>query len=272
MTQNTNKWIRRGFFAAITTALVVAAVLLMVQCVAIYRMGDKPFTRESVATHFAPIAPSVYICLGLVAAGFALSPLLPAAPDSKPDRDAVTLRRLQSQVNLSDADPALSRKVCALRRGRNLHHHITLVLLAIGTVIFLWYALDLSRFSTEDINGSMIKAMFLLAPCMGVPALYALFTAFYCRRSIRAEIALLQEAMRTFFAAHQQSTSQSFIPQKEKKFPPPTKHGDSKWLPYLQSALLIAGVALVVVGLLENGAAAVLTKAINICTECIGLG
>ncbi|MBQ7088389.1 MAG: thioredoxin [Clostridia bacterium] len=43
-------------------------------------------------------------------------------------------------------------------------------------------------------------------------------------------------------------------------------------MPYVQSAILIVGVALVVVGLLENGAAAVLTKAINICTECIGLG
>ena len=272
MTQNTKKWIRRLFFAAITVALLIAAVLLMVQCVAIYRMGDKPFTRESVAAHFSPIAAPVYVCLGLVAAGFALAPLLPAAPDSKPDRDVVTLCRLQGQVDLSAADPALTRKVCALRRGRNLHHHITLVLLAIGAVVFLWYALDLSHFSTEDINGSMIKAMFLLAPCMGVPAVYALCTAFYCRRSVRAEIALLQEGMRTYFTAHQQDASRSFVPHKEKKFPPPTKSGDSKWLPYVQSAILIVGVALVVVGLLENGAAAVLTKAINICTECIGLG
>ena len=61
MTQNTKKWIRRLFFAAITVALLIAAVLLMVQCVAIYRMGDKPFTRESVAAHFSPL-PSPPCC------------------------------------------------------------------------------------------------------------------------------------------------------------------------------------------------------------------
>ncbi|MBQ8494361.1 MAG: thioredoxin [Clostridia bacterium] len=37
-------------------------------------------------------------------------------------------------------------------------------------------------------------------------------------------------------------------------------------------AVLVLGIVLLVWGALENGAADVLTKAINICTECIGLG
>ena len=253
MTQHTNLWVRRIYFALITVALIVVAVLLMVQCVAIYRLGDTPFTRESVATHFAPIAVPVYVCLGLVAAGITLSPILPAAPDSKPDRDNVTLRRLQEKANLSDGSNELTRQVCAQRRLRNLHHSVTLILLTIGTAVFLWYSLDLSHFTVEDINGSMIRAMLLLAPCMGVPGVYAVITAFVCRRSIRKEIELLRTAPKG------DGTSA------------PTAHNEA-WLPYLQGALLVIGVALVVVGLLENGAAAVLTKAINICTECIGLG
>lgn len=272
MTQKQKTWVRYGFFGAITAALIVTAILLMVQCVAIYRMGDKPFTRDSVAEHFAPIATPVYICLGLVAAGFALSPLLPAAPDSKPDRDAVTLSRLQAQVDVTVGDPDLTRRVCRLRRERNRHHNVTLVLLAIGTVVFLWYALDVSRFSTEDINGSMIKAMFLLLPCMGVPALYAVLAAYLCRISVRQEIALLRVALRDAFAAHT-TDGQAVNPAdpKEKNFTV-KKSGDERWMPYVQTAVLLVGVVLVVLGLLENGAAAVLTKAINICTECIGLG
>lgn len=254
MTQNTTLWVRRIYFALITVTLIAAAILLMVQCVAIYRLGDAPFTRERVAEYFAPIAVPVYLCLGLVVAGIALSPLLPAAPDSKPDRDRVTLRRLQQQVDLSAGDDLATRQVRSLRRTRRCLWDVTLALLAVGAVVFLWYALDLSHFSTEDINGSMIAAMLLLLPCVGVPALFALVTAYYCRRSVRKEIELLRT-----------------IPKASATPKVVVSRGD-RWLPYLQSAILVIGVALVVVGLLENGAAAVLTKAINICTECIGLG
>ena len=253
MTQHINLWVRRIYFALITVALIAVAILLMVQCVAIYRLGDTPFTRESVATHFAPIAVPVYVCIGLVAAGLVLSPLLPAAPDSKPDRDNVTLRRLHDKLASSCCSDEQCRQVFAQRRVRRVHLAVTLVLLAIGSAVFLWYATDLSRFTVEDINGSMIRAMLLLAPCMGVPGVYAVITAFVCRRSIRKEIELLRTAPKG------NSTSA------------PAAHNEA-WLPYLQGALLVIGVALVVVGLLENGAAAVLTKAINICTECIGLG
>lgn len=270
MTQNEKKWIRLIFFGAISAALATAAILLIIQCVAIYRLGDSPFTRERVAEYFAPISIPVYVCLGLVAAGVALSPLLPAAPDSAPDRDAVTLRRLQTQVDLSACDAGVAYTVRSLRQRRTLHHHVTLCLLAVGSVVFLWYALDVSRFSTEDINSSMIKAVLLLLPCMGIPALYAVFAAYQCRSSVRGEIVVLRQAMRMFFAARQQNNGGA-TNLKEITFAS-RKVTDDKWLPYVQSAILVLGVALVTVGLMENGAAAVLTKAINICTECIGLG
>lgn len=272
MTQRTKLWVRRIYFALITVALIAVAILLMVQCVAIYRLGEDPFTRESVAAHFAPIAVPVYVCLGLVAAGIALSPILPAGPDSKPDRDAVTLRRLQEKVSLSDCPADLSRHIGKLRRARWIHHTVTLMLLGIGTVAFLWYALDVSRFSVDDINGSMIKAMLLLAPCVGVPAVYAVVTAYLCRRSVRKEIDLLRDVLRNELVSYTGNGKDANAPLKEKTFTTAKKSESETWLPYLQSAILVIGVVLVVVGLLQNGAAAVLTKAINICTECIGLG
>ena len=255
MTQNTKAWVRRGYFTLVTVALIVVAVLLMVQCVAIYRLGDHPFSRESIAQHFAPIAVPVYLCIAIAAAGFALSPLLPAAPDSAPDRDAVTLRRLQVKTDLSACPAELTRAVCKHRRARNCHHYTTLILLAIGTAVFLWYALEVSRFSLQDATGSMIKAMWVLLPCMGAPALYAIFTAYYCRRSVKGEIALLRTA------------------PKEAVFPAPKKEvKGERWMPYLQGGILAVGIGLTVYGLLHNGAADVLWKAVNICQECIGLG
>lgn len=46
---------------------------------------------------------------------------------------------------------------------------------------------------------------------------------------------------------------------------------EKKYRPY-RNAILIAAIILIVAGLLNEGTVAVLAKAINICTECIGLG
>ena len=40
----------------------------------------------------------------------------------------------------------------------------------------------------------------------------------------------------------------------------------------LWAALFVAGLALVVLGVLNGGAQDVLAKAVKICSECIGLG
>ena len=158
MTESTKKWIRRVYYALISISLVVVGALVINQCVAIKKMGDHPFTRQLIAEHFAEIAIPVYVCLGLVAVGFALFPLLPAAPDSTPDRDVITLRRLQAKTDLAACPAELTRKVCKQRRARNRFYYLTLALLAIGTATFLWYTADSSHF-TDDWNATMVNAM-----------------------------------------------------------------------------------------------------------------
>lgn len=254
MTQKTKIWIRHIYYALITVALVTVAVLLMMQCVAIKKLGDHPFTLQRIGEHFAPIAVPVYVCLGLVAAGFALSPLLPAAPDSAPDRDAVTLRRLQAKTDLTACPAELARDVCRQRRARNRHYYVTLILLAIGTATFLWYCMDTHHF-TDDWNQTMINAMKWLAPCMGVPALYGIFTAYFFRHSVKKEIALLRTAPKTAVSSAAKANAKS-----------------EWWMPYVQGGIFAVGVGLVVYGALHEGALDMLWKAVSICKECIGIG
>ena len=277
MSQNMKKTVRIGYYALVCTLLAGVAMLLMWQCVAIYRVGgDSPFTRERIAEHFAPIAVPVYVCLGLVVAGFALSPLLPAAPDSKPDRDAVTLRRLQDKVNLSACPDELRREVLRHRRNRVTHHNVTLSLLAVGAAVFLWYALDVDRFPLQDATGAMINAMWVLLPCVGIPFLYAVLTAYLCRNSVKQEIALLRSANYTQLVDEMEQQDENGGENnadgkfKKKKA---AKQGDNDTLVMVvRGVVLAAAIGLTVYGLLNNGAMDVLWKAVNICQECIGLG
>ena len=96
--------------------------------------------------------------------------------------------------------------------------------------------------------------MLFRSPCMALPFGYGIFAAFAGRASIKRETELVKEALKA--APTVKSEKQA---TKEK-------------LPWLRYALLVVAVGILVYGYFAGGTNDVLTKAINICTECVGLG
>ena len=252
MNEKTKKIIRVVYYVLVTLMLAVAAVLLMEACVGIYRTGDHPFTREVVAAALDSIAVPLYVCLGLLAVGIILHPLLPTADEADPDRDRAVLKRLLSRDVGEVCSPELAAAIRKEHNSRLLHRGITLGLLAVGAAGFLWYALDFAHFTMENINGSMIAAMWVLLPCVGIPFAYGVFTAYYGRVSIRREIALLRQ-----------------LPGQPAPAPAPKK---AVGITVARCVIIGVAIGFIAGGLTYDGWADVLTKAINICTECIGLG
>lgn len=257
MTDKTKSLLRLCYHVAVTAALAVAGVLLMVACVGIYRLNPDghPFTREVVAQHFAPIALPVYLCAALAVLGFFLRPLLPAAPTPKADLTIPTLKRLTARVNLTACPAELAAAIQKERRARALHRNIVEALLAAGGAIFLLYALDMANFHISEITASMKAAMVWLIPCMGVPFAYGVFSAYFSRTSVKREIALLKSA-----PAEAVSPAPAPLSQSE------------RWIVIVRCALIALALFFMAVGFAKGGWLDVLTKAINICTECIGLG
>jgi len=259
MSDKNKKIIRVVYHVGVTVALIVAAVCLIAACVGIYRTGpnpgDQPFSREVVAQHFAPIALPVYLCLGLIVVGFLLHPLLPETPADKPEMTATLLKRLSARTDLSACPAPLTAAVNKERRLRVIHSCIAWGFFSVGAVLFLWYALNVNHFHQSEINASMIKAMWVLLPCMGIPFLYGVFAAYLRRRSQKAELALLKQAPKEAVSPAAATPAKS-----------------ERWMLILRAALVGLAAGLMVGGFAQGGWMDVLTKAINICTECIGLG
>ena len=253
MTDKNKNLLRLTYFMLISVALVTVAVLLMAACVNIYRIGDFPFTRELVAYEFDRIAIPVYVCLGLVAVGFVLHPLLPETPESDKDRNRMIVGQLRRTTDLSlcPADVASGIQKEQSRQAR--HRRIALCLWLVGLAAIVWYALSYDRFSMEDINGDMARSMRVFVPALAVPAGYGVFSLFFNRGSYLREMALYRQ-----------------VP-KEAKIAAPTT-GEKPWVSVARYAVLTAAIGLIVGGWLAGGWVDVLTKAINICTECVGLG
>ena len=252
----TKKRIHLIYGILLSAMLVIAGICLCVACVGIYLSGKQPFSREAVAAAFGYIAVPVYLCLGLVVGGFLLDGFF---PDTKKKaackQERMLLEALQNKLDPARCEAALAAQIKAEQAKRKLHNGISLGLLCVGSLIFLIYALNPGNFHQSQINGSMIRAMLLFLPCLGVPFCYGIFAAYVSKRSYQAEIALIKQAL----AGGARSDA---LPQR--------KQGNG--LLYLRLALLGIGLAILVYGFIAGGTADVLTKAVNICTECVGLG
>lgn len=255
MTKERRAHIHLVFDWLTAVAITVAGICLMAACIQIYLSGEQPFSRESVSAAFVPIALPVYLCLALILIGFLLDLCLPA--DKKRTYEKLysqILTRLRAKADMNLCNPELQNRILKEQRVRYIHKTVCAILLAIGSLIFLVYALDSSHFHPSQINESMVNAMLVLLPCMAVPFAYGILAAIHARKSMLREIELLKLA-----------------PTAQKtKFELPTK--SSQPVLILRIALLCAGITILVYGLISGGTADVLTKAINICTECVGLG
>lgn len=247
--------LKSALHIATAVAAAAAGACLMAACWGIYR-GGEGFSRKAVADAFTPISLPVYLCLGLVLAGWLAALFLPDGKKNPSSRQvSYALQRIKKTRDLSICGPTLKKDILAQRKARLLHKGIAALLTAAGSVVFLCFALQPDAFHQIQINESVIQAMVILLPCMTIPFGYGVFAQYFCRQSMEKEIALLKIA-----------------PRKQDVQSTPSPASRFNGLLAARLVLTCAAVALLVYGLATGGIADVLTKAINICTECVGLG
>ena len=256
MTDKNAGSLRRIYGITLSAILILTGICLMVQCCRIYHSGDGTYSPEIVAAHFSPIAIPVFLCLAMVVLGFVLDAILPATKKRKAvekNYDLI-LEKLHAKTDLSACSEDIQAAVAKEQQSRKRHKIVSIALLLSCTINFLGFALDGNNFHQREITDSLVRAMYLLIPCSCIPFGYAVFAAYQSRASILREIELLKSA----------TAARAPIPAKVRNY--------DKITTLIRWAILAVAVAIFVYGYLAGGTADVLTKAINICTECVGLG
>lgn len=258
MTNTVKDRIRFAYGIVLSVSVFLAAVCLAASCFGIYRSGE--FTRDIVAEAFSRIAVPVWLCLFLIAAGFILEWLLPRRAErlsgQMPYEDQ--LKRLHEKIDPDRCDAALWSQITAEQRRRRTRRSCAAGVIACCVFTFLPYVLNGDHFyEAESFNAAVISAMYALLPALAVAFGCALLTVFANRTSCEKEIALLKKA-----------ASSAKRPAPAKKPEPAPARPVQPW----RLLALAAVVFLLVYGFVSGGALDVLTKAANICTECIGLG
>ena len=248
-----SKRIRLIYSIVLSAALIIAGLCLMAACVNIYSSGDRPFSREAVAEQFSGIAIPVYLALALTIGSFLLELFLPAEDHKrKADKNyGMILKNLWKKRDLNSAPLPLRDSILAQQKRRKVLSSVSAGLLALCSMLFLFFGANPTNFSSSDINGSIVNAVILMLACLAIPFGFAVFAAYSTRRSLQKEIELVKQ-----------------IPPGEAV----NRAGTHDYTPLLRWSLLAAAVVLITYGYFAGGTVDVLTKAVNICTECVGLG
>ncbi len=261
MSDKFKKSIHLLYGTVLSTLLVMTGILLMASCVSIYRMGDRPFTPENISAAFAKIAIPVWITVGAVLMGAILQLLLPAE-DRKPKaiRDRkITLSHLQENLDTKTCRPETVTAIDKEHRFRAVLRAVSMVLCVAAALPAVLYAFHFNNF-TDDLNASVIAACAWILPCsfivLGVCiVLTYLENASYNRQIVSVKKALAESPSKTNGTGTGKNHNTNF-----------------KILTGVRIALAVIALVFVIVGIFNGGMADVLTKAVNICTECIGLG
>ena len=239
---------------------ILLVAMLSVSAVTIYREGvirraehplEPVYTREIVAEKAAPLAPLFFTAVGLMIAGLVLGikdeNADKAVRDSELNRDLIIARVAQpTQV---------------MRKAKKAQR----LLLAAGWGVFFLcmlpivkYVADPAHFPQEDLEGMFHGLLRVFLPWtavgLGVLVVFSLLRERYVLREIEAAKERIKEEKETGINAEPKNVSQQKNPG------------------VLQIVLIVAAIGFIIAGVLNGSARDVLYKAINICTECVGLG
>lgn len=263
MTQETKKRIHLIYGIVLSAVTILAGICFIAACLHIYHTGvtsgaSQIYTRQIVAESFAKIAIPVYSCLVLVIGGMILNMVLPLENDKvKPEKNLpLILRRLQEKTDLNACDEQLRKAVAKEQKRRKELLHLCTFGLVTALVLVLDYACNTGNWGTNS-TPSMVKAMYVMFGTLMVPFILTVFATYRNRKSIAKEIELMRQA-----AAQAPKAVEPTAP----------KVRSNRTANIARIAILAIGAVLVVLGACNEGTADILTKAVNICTECVGLG
>ena len=249
------KRFRNGIPWIVAAATLVLSALLIWQCADIYFTGTAPqnltaagvriqdiYSREIVSDRFSRIAWGFWIWLAVCLIAWVCHCAAQTEKLSLPteNRFVLTVTRAEKtpEMLLEEKKRRMIRMACA------------------GICVFcgafvLKYLLNSANFESRELEPVMGQLMLNVAPWVAV-AFAALFgMAQFCEISLLREIELAKKAPKRPAAQVQ-----------KKKVP----------LNAIRIGIAAIAVLLIVIGVLNGGMRDVLVKAINICTECIGLG
>ncbi len=262
MSNKTVKTIYTVYGIVTSALLIISGILLMIACVQVYNIGDRPFTVENIRNAFSKICIPVYITIGAVIIGIVLWLVAPITKGkAKADIDKkIVLSRLEKKLNISTCSPEM---LDAINKEKAFRRVLRIIAVAVGVAAStpaILYALNLKNFG-EDYNQAVISACMWILPAFAIVVGISIAFIYLEKASVERQINTIKVAI----------AANGTVASNEENAPCKCRRNATIRMSARLVVLALA-VIFIILGILNGGMNDVLSKAINICTECIGLG
>ena len=273
MTQERKSLVRLIYSVFLALFTAVIGILFIVQAANIYQTATNAgatsiYTPEIIAEKFAQIAIPVWLFVAAVVAGGVLFFVFP--PQKQPlkaERDAKkTLARLSTHVDVQTSESTfLPKKAIQKERlSRKIAWGICLAVCAIALTFSLIYLLNGKNFPAEDVTKEVKQMLLHVLPWVVASVAVCLAAIVFEGMSVKRET----EHVKKLIAMGNRAAA----PYVAKQRPLLSVLSSDLTVNVVRAVLFAVGAAFVGIGIANGGMHDVLVKAINICTECIGLG
>ena len=279
--------LKRIYEICLTALTIDVGLLFIVQVWALYSVGEKAFSRSSIANYFAPISPFVWLWLLAVVGAAVIWYIFPTSEKkcAAMISPKLTLTKLRGRL----PQPLLTQSMqqsengateCSASKKESVKRIVvwgfcTLLCIACAIVATVYltgeYALKAQTgfFASHGEAERILRAL----PWVFGGIFACIGACYYDEYSVKQEITLVKteiaENAKKGIKAQSAQKKRTWFEKVSDKIP----FLKSKWfMVSVRGAIGVAAVVLIVMGIDNGGMADVLEKAINICTQCIGLG
>ncbi len=280
MQEKTCKTVRLCYGIALSLMTAVTGALFIWQTLDIYLSGgSRPFTREIVLERLNRIAPAFWIWVVMVAAGFIIWEVFAVSYKRAPLKDdCYALRRLKKRVPQKVGESGLA-SLKAVKRGELINLIVKLCAAALclaGVAYGIAYLATSANFPKTDVNGEMLNMAAHLAPCVFAALLILCGVTLYLSLSAKKQLPHVKQLVASAKSDEKNGVEAVYVKGNTAvadlygRWKALSNH--KYFILGVRIAIAVFAVTFIILGIVNGNMRAILIKAINICTECIGLG
>ena len=257
-----NKLIDKIILAIVSIQTILLGLLFIIQILRIYYGNDAIFTREICAEYIKQILLVIILWIVVIIGSYIYFHI---NKDNKKHISKISnmakLRNLERVCPTCQNDELneLYSMLTKEENKRKLSTIISIVVIIICSFMGLSYMINIKHFEPvgELLLEQAIKMTIHLLPWVIITMICLVIRTIYIEFSARKSINIVKEIIKS----SGKNKSNYEVNKKEERI-----------LLISRLTILTISVAFIIVGAANGQAGSVLEKAINICTECIGLG
>lgn len=274
MSEKVEKNVKLVYKIFLSVLTVAVGISFIAQIISIYTsVPERPYTPENISAHWKEIEWIFWLWICFIVGGGVLSLFLPEER-TRPKayiQTKDTLLKLQSRLPVETDSLTKSYRVF-----RYVLYGVSLALCAVSVSVSLYILLSGSYvpgFKGEffTAHGGAAGRLLGIMPWMLAAFITAAVVGVLADRSRKIEISVLKgELVKNAGKKTEKRTIESLGDKLYRKL---RLEKREKWLLWgVRLTVCVVGVVFVIVGICNGGMTDVLKKAIEICTQCIGLG